>query len=401
MNTLKRIVVITALLPLFTFGVLPKESGSGGDAYTREFIEVAEEVIENLSANPLVGVDHARFYQLVQEVKVESQERLFLNGAEVDAINYATAVPPRIEMSRTRWDSMANMPYRRVLLVFHEFLGLMGIDDSKYQVSRRIDRADVCVRSEPVKRAIENFLRKSCYRILSDDLRYIDRLDIKDMEVTTLHPRDFYQMSGLINVWLFTPQLTHLPMAYFKGAPNLRYVRLDFHPNFEFTERVFEGLGDPAVSKEYPGAIGFVNFEIYGEEPIIRKGAFAGLKKHPAKYIRILLQKLKSGKRIDSDALSDLAGYPRVAIHAQNPNDLPAGFFSALDGVETFEFSVAWGVLQPTNPKHVKDSVAKEIAGVKNVKVFRLNNTWANDIIPYLQGFKCEVDNTDFVCTRQ
>src|SRR5688572_30415330 len=98
MSSLKRIVTIAALLPVLALATVPKETGTGGDAYTQEFIELGYELVENLSTSPLVGVDHALLYQKIQETKVESQAQLFLNGAEVDAINYAKETPPRIEM---------------------------------------------------------------------------------------------------------------------------------------------------------------------------------------------------------------------------------------------------------------------------------------------------------------
>lgn len=120
--------------------------GSGGDQYASEFVDMGYAIADILLKKPGSEISAAEFLAVVKATKVISSENLSLNGKAIDAINYPDATPPRIEMSRQGWDRMRSDGLNeRIFLVFHEYLGIMKKDDSRYQISKGPYRiAKVC-----------------------------------------------------------------------------------------------------------------------------------------------------------------------------------------------------------------------------------------------------------------
>jgi hypothetical protein len=154
--------------------------GNGGDEYSKQFIELGIDILESLVQQPLPGVNNEQLMAAIQNTKVNSvAEELILNGHVVDAINYPFRNPPQIVLSRLSWDRLSGLQeHRRAFLVLHEYLGIMGVDDSRYQISGMLDRASVCGRAPGARLAIEAELKKSCYRIIRDDLKYVTYMDM-------------------------------------------------------------------------------------------------------------------------------------------------------------------------------------------------------------------------------
>jgi len=111
--------------------------GNGGDHYAIEFIERArlmQTLMVGKDISPLSSPD--AFKQSLDRVKVEStEEDLILEGAKKDAINYPK--DQRIVLNRKAWRSLPN-ERTRLLLVLHEYLGVMEIEDFRYDSSSRI-----------------------------------------------------------------------------------------------------------------------------------------------------------------------------------------------------------------------------------------------------------------------
>lgn len=107
------------------------ELGNGGDGLAQEFVAIGRGVAERLRAesNPAVSAD--TFLKIVESTSVSTKSRLELNGSEVDAINYPSS--GRIELNRSRWKEYGAR--EKASLVFHEYLGIAGIDDSNYEIS--------------------------------------------------------------------------------------------------------------------------------------------------------------------------------------------------------------------------------------------------------------------------
>lgn len=111
------------------------ETGNGGDAFAIEFEMTARDLAQRLYKNPQDVVDVDKFSGAISTSEVHSEDHLFLNGAEVDAINYPAQ--RKIQLSRTRWNQIrdAEGTRTRLTLVLHEYLGIMNIDDTQYRVS--------------------------------------------------------------------------------------------------------------------------------------------------------------------------------------------------------------------------------------------------------------------------
>lgn len=157
-----------AVLLLSLFFAFPsyatKIIGNGGDVYALEFVEYAGFIHRHIEHKSMRNLNPAQFIKAVDETKVESTDaKLLLNNIPKDAINYPSA--RRIIFNRIRWSSMSEA--ERATLVFHEYLGIMGIDDSRYQISKslledfRQDRLEI-VKSEEV---IVNFATRKSYRV--------------------------------------------------------------------------------------------------------------------------------------------------------------------------------------------------------------------------------------------
>jgi len=109
--------------------------GNGGDAFAQEFVDDARILAQFLTtrdAKLLPHVDSETFLQKLDEITVSSVgEVLYLDGVPKDLINY-----PRensIVLSRPRW---ASIPDRRKLnIILHEMLWMLGIPDRKYENS--------------------------------------------------------------------------------------------------------------------------------------------------------------------------------------------------------------------------------------------------------------------------
>ncbi|MGE0614107.1 MAG: hypothetical protein AB7P04_00580 [Bacteriovoracia bacterium] len=120
-----------------TSGLVPGPGSSGGgDTCALEFIETARTLRRELGVKypeALQKIDLNLFQQMIDAVSVECVERtLVLNGVVKEAIN--TPAEKKILVSRQAWVSIQN-PRKKVALVLHEYLGIMGVEDGKYQVS--------------------------------------------------------------------------------------------------------------------------------------------------------------------------------------------------------------------------------------------------------------------------
>lgn len=216
--------------------------GNGGDVYAIQFVALAHEVADQLDDDPLDGITAAELRQAITTTKVISVETLTLNGKPIDAINYRHASPPRIEVNRAAWDRLRYERHDRMVLAFHEYLGILGKDDSLYQLSKLLDRASVCSRSRAVITAIENLIRRSCDRITKDDLRFVEVLDLDRQGITELKVGDFSFMPRLHSLSLKDNQLARLPTGLFADLPSLRTLILSDNRIEAIEPRAFQGL---------------------------------------------------------------------------------------------------------------------------------------------------------------
>lgn len=275
MKTMKLFLLLAATLTSLSSlaEIRPEEGnerGNGGDEYSKEFVRVAYDVLESLAKDPIAGVDNKALLAAIQKTKVNSRDSLTLRGNEVDAINFPDAADPRILMSRAGWNRMKAERHRRAFLALHEYLAIMGVDDSSYQVSIQLDRASVCERNSVARQWIEIAVKKFCYRITAEDLHFVDGIQtfgnwLDEGEGVDLQERDLEGLSRLVTFSFYAPT-ARVHANAFDAVPNLNYVnlrapdrldRLNFHPrlssvsvNGDF-EREFaiQNIADAAFSQ--------------------------------------------------------------------------------------------------------------------------------------------------------
>lgn len=112
--------------------------GNGGDRRAIEFVDIGTNVLNTLFRNRVPEINTDLLTQAIELTKIEStDEALFLNGIPKDAINYPKE--KTILFNRAAWDRQSDY-LSRATFVLHEYLGIMGSDDSGYKISKIILR---------------------------------------------------------------------------------------------------------------------------------------------------------------------------------------------------------------------------------------------------------------------
>ncbi len=107
------------------------EHGNGGDGYALEFMALGRKAAGEVRLHPDPRISEDSLRKAIETTNVTTKERLELQGVEVDAINYPEQ--KRIELNRSRWKEYGLD--QKAALVLHEYLGVIGLDDSKYEIS--------------------------------------------------------------------------------------------------------------------------------------------------------------------------------------------------------------------------------------------------------------------------
>ena len=111
------------------------QEGHGGDSHAAEFVLEANRIYGELITLPNLssfGIRIESFLAAVQATHVSSVDgMLFLGGEQVDAENFP--VQMKIILSRPAWANMSKEGKR--ILVLHEYLSIMGLDDSNYRLT--------------------------------------------------------------------------------------------------------------------------------------------------------------------------------------------------------------------------------------------------------------------------
>ncbi len=116
----------------------------GGSADELEFIGLGHQVAGLLSdwgpSQAFPEIDIAAFKLAISETRVRfTDEILMSEGREVDALNDAST--KAIQVNRPRYILISGRADQKLALVFHEYLGILGIEADHYRLSTRfLDR---------------------------------------------------------------------------------------------------------------------------------------------------------------------------------------------------------------------------------------------------------------------
>ncbi len=118
------------------------ENGNAGDVYVSEFILSARDVLQRLEIlfeNDKPAFDSKNLRFAIAATEVVSEEHVFLNGFERDAVNYAPA-QRLIKLNRSRWRELRRSTgtKNRLRLVLHEYLWIADVDDTNFTVSEHL-----------------------------------------------------------------------------------------------------------------------------------------------------------------------------------------------------------------------------------------------------------------------
>lgn len=133
-------------VPTLAFEVRPIltgwDNGNAGDAYASEFILTGRDILQRLELlveNNAPVFDTTNLRAAIRTTEVASEEHVYLNDLERDAVNY---YPNKrlIKMNRSRWRELRRPTetQARLRLVLHEYLWITGIDDTNYAQSEHL-----------------------------------------------------------------------------------------------------------------------------------------------------------------------------------------------------------------------------------------------------------------------
>lgn len=129
----KSLLVFTVLISIHSTIWAGGTVGNGGDTYAIQFVDMARKAHDELKKKGSSPIQLELFINTINTAVIEStDQQLYLNGAIKDAINYPAE--SKIIFNRKAWQNAPN-ERTRLLFVLHEYLGLMGVDDSRYNVS--------------------------------------------------------------------------------------------------------------------------------------------------------------------------------------------------------------------------------------------------------------------------
>ncbi len=134
-----------AMLAAMPAGAGTRDVGNGGDAVSQEFAALVRQLARDMAVVPQLqarGLDQ-QIEGVLRTTYITSQERVFLAGPsgeqiERDALNFPRMTPPTIIVSRTRWSAPEMTSNRKRALALHEVLGVLEIEQNRYDASAEI-----------------------------------------------------------------------------------------------------------------------------------------------------------------------------------------------------------------------------------------------------------------------
>ena len=127
------ILIIAFLLGNLHFASAKKlgQEGHGGDVVVGMFLGIAQATLNCMKENSGTWKEFPNLLEdlsyVFEHTQVSSRtEPVYLNGLEIDAINYPDSQVPRIIVSRGRWLADGYPNSYRAFLVLHEYLSIAG-----------------------------------------------------------------------------------------------------------------------------------------------------------------------------------------------------------------------------------------------------------------------------------
>ena len=112
------------------------EGPNGGDIVAQQAATTVAEVVALVesSSSDFPEVNLQSLKDISKRVKIIIREKTYANGIETDATNNGF---DQIDINASRWPKIIDQD-RRVALIFHELLGLLGLERNSYGISSRL-----------------------------------------------------------------------------------------------------------------------------------------------------------------------------------------------------------------------------------------------------------------------
>lgn len=131
-------LVLTFSLPSLS-GEHGGNSSGGGNVYADEFRQIARDLLKRIKFKfpiDIIGIKISDLSNAVESYKVEATEDVLKkDGVQVDALNFPSE--KRILLSLLHWKKDLT-PYQKSRLALHEFLGAMGLEDTRFEKTHKI-----------------------------------------------------------------------------------------------------------------------------------------------------------------------------------------------------------------------------------------------------------------------
>ena len=136
---MKKIVIVLGLV-FTTLAHAGRETGNGGDSVAQEFVTIERQIVRDLRAGQSQYFPEVNIQELARATDttaVKSVDSIDVKGFALDAQNY-----PELKMivvNRKTWLAMGSDYTKKRALVFHEYLGILGVEKSEtYAISGRL-----------------------------------------------------------------------------------------------------------------------------------------------------------------------------------------------------------------------------------------------------------------------
>ena len=156
----KKIIIIMLITTLLTCTQTSRagQEGHGGDMAAALFLSVTYKLNDQIVKLPMSTFPTEGFLdtlnKAIHDTTIYSEEHVYLKDVEVDAINFPDIEQPRIILNRYRWLNTSLNYEIRSHLVLHEYLSIMGFNDSRYEISSAI-LSKVFTNNQPPSRSNE------------------------------------------------------------------------------------------------------------------------------------------------------------------------------------------------------------------------------------------------------
>lgn len=140
---MKFILIVLSFFFIFSFQIksLAWKESNGGDAIAAQFVSVGWYIADELETRIIEPEIRLKLVEAIKKTQIVVQDKLYLNGVEKDAINHPDPDFPVIEINRPRFEIIIQSLTASKQLVLHEYLFIIGIDDSDYHTSSKIIKA--------------------------------------------------------------------------------------------------------------------------------------------------------------------------------------------------------------------------------------------------------------------